>query len=292
VDNKAGKLKTEGFRMTAHQSSFTGKTPLTIALAVAAVATFAISIRAQSPTEAQDPLTFEVASVKAAARLFGYIHQLPGNQTYSIEGAPVRLIMTVAYQITDRQISGGPSWMTSDPFDITAKAARPRTSDELHVMLQHLLEERFQLKVRREARQEPVWALTVDKSGSKMPAHDPDDKVHEPIGGQALRGSDGTMCPGVKGQNVTMNYFAFFLSRGMDRGVIDNTGLPGGYDVNMQYMPEGMRLGGRDGGGPEISPDCSDIFSALPKQLGLRLEPAKGPVVHLVVEHAEKPTEN
>ena len=62
--------------------------------------------------------------------------------------------------------------------------------------------------------------------------------------------------------------------------------------MNMQYMPEGMRLVGRDGGGPEISPDCSDIFSALPKQLGLRLEPAKGPVVHLVVLRAEKPTEN
>jgi uncharacterized protein (TIGR03435 family) len=280
--------------MTAHKSSFSGKTPLAIVLVAAA--TLTISIRAQSPTEAQDALTFEVASVKPAARLSGYIHQLPGNQTYSIEGAPVRLIMTVAYQVTDRQISGGPSWMTawmtSDPFDITAKATRPRTSDELHVMLQHLLEERFQLKVRREARQEPVWALTVDKGGSKMPVHDPEDKVHEPIGGQALRGSDGTMCPGVKGQNVTMNYFAFFLSRGMDRGVIDKTGLPGAYDVNMQYMPEGMHLGGRDGGGPEISPDCSDIFSALPKQLGLRLEPGKGSVVHLVVEHAEKPTEN
>jgi uncharacterized protein (TIGR03435 family) len=276
--------------MNAHKSSVTGKTPLTIALAAAA--TFTISIRAQSPTEAQYPLTFEVASVKPAARLFGYIHQLPGNLTYSIEGAPVRLIMTVAYQVTDRQISGGPSWMTTDAFDITAKAARPRTSDELHVMLQHLLEERFQLKVRREERQEPVWALIADKGGSKMPVHDPEDKVHEPIGGQGGRGSDGTICPGMRGQNVTMNYFAFFLSRGMDRGVIDKTGLPGGYDVSMQYMPEGMRLKGPDGGGPEISPDCSDIFLALPKQLGLRLEPAKGPVEHLVVEHAEKPTGN
>jgi len=288
--SRAVNSKQKGFRMTAHKSSLTGKTPLAIALAAAA--TFTFCIRAQSQTEAQDPLTFEVASVKPVPDRFGLIHQLPGNQTYEIKGAWLRLIMTVAYQVTDRQISGDPSWMSTDAFDIMAKAARPRSSDELHAMLQHLLEERFHLKVRREARQETVWALTVDKGGSKMPVHDPEDKVHEPIGGQALRGSDGTMCPGIKGQNVTMSYLAFFLSRGMDRGVLDKTGLPGAYDVNMRYMPEGMRLGGRDGGGPEISPDCSDVFAALPKQLGLRLESAKGPVEHLVVEHAEKPTEN
>jgi uncharacterized protein (TIGR03435 family) len=232
--------------------------------------------------------------VKPVPDRFGLIHQLPGNQTYEIKGAWLRLIMTVAYQVTDRQVSGGPSWMTSDYFDITAKAARRRTSDELHVMLQHLLEERFHLKVRREARQETVWALVVDKGGPKMPVHDAEDKVHEPIGGEMVRRSDDTVCFGNKGQNVTMNYFAFFLSRGLDRGVIDKTGLPGAYDVKMQYMPEGMRLGGREGGGggPEISPDCADIFAALPKQLGLRLESAKGPVEYLVVEHAEKPTGN
>ncbi len=159
-------------------------------------------------------------------------------------------------------------------------------------MLQHLIEDRFQLKVRREARQETVWALTVDKNGSKMPVHDPEDLDHPPIGGQMVRASDGTICPGVSGQNVTMNYFAFFLSRGLDRGVIDKTGLPARYDVNLQYLPDGLRLGGPDGGGPAISPDCADIFSALPKQLGLRLESAKGPVEYLVVEHAEKPTGN
>jgi uncharacterized protein (TIGR03435 family) len=221
------------------------------------------------------------------------IHQLPGNQTYEIQGAWLRLTMTVAYQVTDRQISEGPSWMTSDYFNITAKAARPRTSDELHAMLQHLLEERFHLKVRREARQETVWALVVDKGGSKMPVHDPADKIHEPIGGGVVRGTDGSVCFSNTGLNVTMNYFAFFLSRGLDRGVIDKTGLPGSYDVNVQYLPEGLRLGGWDGGGaPEIGPDCRDLFSALPKRLGLRLESAKGPVEYLVVEHAEKPAEN
>src|SRR5580658_5620880 len=229
--------------------------PVTVRAALLAAA-LVFCVRAQQPNS-QDPLTFEVASVKASTAGCppdcGLIHQLPGNQTYSIEGAPLRLIMTVAYQVTDRQISGGPGWMSTEFFDITAKAARPRTSDDLHTMLAHLLEDRFHLVVRREARQEPVWDLVVDKGGSKMPVHDPEDKVHEPIGGQGGRGSDGTVCPGIRGQNVTMNYFAFFLSRGRDRGGIDKTGLPGGYDVSMQYRPEGMRLKGPEGGGPEIS---------------------------------------
>jgi uncharacterized protein (TIGR03435 family) len=264
--------------------------PVAVRVALLAAA-LVFCIRAQQPNS-QDPLTFEVASVKASTAGCppdcGLIHQLPGNQTYEIKGAPLRLIMTVAYQVTDRQISGGPSWMNSDRFNIMAKAARPRTSDDLHAMLAHLLEERFHLKVRREERQEPVWDLVVDKGGSKMPVHDPEDKVHEPIGGMPARNSDGTVCFGNQGQNVSMNYFAFFLSRGLDRGVIDKTGLTGTFDVKLQFLPDGLHLPD----GVEIAADCSDLFGALPKQLGLRLESAKGPVEHLVVEHAEKPIEN
>ena len=264
-------------------------------LAVAFCAAVTHGMRAQSQTEEKDPLTFDVASVKPSAGCppaCGLIRQIPGGLTYHGEGVPLRVIMTVAYTVTDRQISGGPSWMSTDRFDIEAKAERPRTSDELHVMLQHLLEERFQLKIRRETREEPVWALVVDKGGSKMPVHDPDDKDYPPMGGQMVTGADGSVCLGLAGHNVTMNYFAFVLSRTMDRSVIDRTGLPTHYDVNLQYLPDALRLAGADGGGRAISPDCADLPSALPKQLGLRLESAKGPVEFLVVEHAEKPTGN
>jgi uncharacterized protein (TIGR03435 family) len=217
---------------------------------------------------------------------------MPGGLRYHGEGVPLRVAMTVAYTVTDRQISGGPSWMNTDRFDIEAKAARPRTSDELHVMLQHLLEERFHLTVRRETREEPVWAMVLDKGGSKMPVHDPADLDHPPMGLQAVRSSDGSVCGGLAGHNVTMEYLAFTLSRWMDRNVIDRTGLPARYDVNLQFLPDAAKTASPEGGGPAISPDCADLPAALPKQLGLRLESAKGPVLFLVVEHAEKPTEN
>ncbi|MGD0873249.1 MAG: TIGR03435 family protein [Bryobacteraceae bacterium] len=277
--------------MTPHKS-VTG----TALLAVAFCAAVTLGIRAQSQNEEKDPLTFDVASVKLSAGCppaCGLIRQMPGGQTYHGEGVPLRVLMTVAYTVTDRQISGGPSWMNTDRFDIEAKAARPRTSDELHVMLRQLLEERFQLKVRRETREESVWALVVDKGGSKMPVHDPADLDHPPMGLQAVRGSDGSMCGGLAGHNVTMDYFAFTLSRSTDRIVIDRTGLPARYDVNLQFLPDAARTAAPDGGGgPAISPDCADLPSALPKQLGLRLESAKGPVEFLVVEHAEKPSGN
>src|ERR1700678_2445861 len=101
--------------------------------------------------------------------------------------------MTIAYQVTDRQISGGPSWINADRFNIDAKAARPRTNDELHTMLAHLLEERFHLTLRRENRQESVLVLVVDKGGSKMPVHDPEDKDYPPIGGGGPRAA-GRRC--------------------------------------------------------------------------------------------------
>ena len=276
--------------MTQHKS-VTG----TALLGVAFCAAVTLGLRAQSQTEEKDPLTFDVASVKPSAPggRGGIIRQMPGGLTYHGEGVQLRVAMTVAYTVTDRQISGGPSWMNTDRFDIEAKAARPRTPDELHVMLQHLLEERFHLKVRRETREEPVWALVVDKGGSKMPAHDPGDLDHPPMGLQVVRGSDGSLCGGLAGHNVTMEYLAFTLSRNTDRTVIDRTGLPARYDLNLQFLPDAARTAAPDGGGaPAISPDCADLPSALPKQLGLRLESAKGPVQFLVVEHAEKPTEN
>ena len=127
--------------MTSHQSA-TG----TALFAAAFCAAVTLGLRAQSQTDEKDPLTFEVASVKPSAGCppaCGLIRQMPGSQRYHAEGATLRLLMTVAYTVTDRQISGGPSWMSTDRFDIEAKAERPRTSDELHVMLQHLLEERF-----------------------------------------------------------------------------------------------------------------------------------------------------
>src|SRR5215470_13403086 len=122
-----------------------------VALAGIGFAAFALGPCAQSQTKQDDQLTFEVASVKPSAGCppaCGLIRSTVGSQGYHVEGAFLKTVMTVAYSVTDRQISGGPSWMTTERFDIEARADRQRTVDELHTMLAHLLEERFHLIIR------------------------------------------------------------------------------------------------------------------------------------------------
>lgn len=265
--------------------------PLVAILGLAALA----NAQSQPPTDSKLPLMFDVASVRPTPpdERRGIAHQPPGGQSYEIIGAPLSMIMTVAYSVTPRQISGGPGWVNTDRWNIQAKSERRGTSDELHDALARVLEDRFKLKVRRETRELPCYLLTVDKKGSKMPVHDPADLVHEPIAGKVDNGERH-----LTGQNVTMNYFAFFLSRGLDRNVVDQTGMTEHYDVDYHYLPE-LPNGGRgaDGGpalinGQPVSLDGPDIFTALREQLGLRLEKGKGPVEFLVIEQAEKPSEN
>jgi len=144
-----------------------------------------------------------------------------------------------------------------------------------------LIEERFQLKIRHDTKELPVYELVVDKGGPRLPVHDPADLDHPPMGG-----SPG----GMKGTNVTMNYFAFTLSRILDRSVIDKTALPARYDVSLEFAREG--LGMKQGVADPSAAEGPSIFTALKEQLGLKLAPAKGPVDFLVIEHAEKPPDN
>jgi uncharacterized protein (TIGR03435 family) len=126
----------------------------------------------------------------------------------------------------------------------------------------------------------------LTQEGLKMPVHDAADMVHEPIGG---RFQDGELH--LAGQNVAMNYFAFFLSRALPLNVVDKTGLQERYDVNLHYVPEG-RVNG-DGGAPPPPPaDGPDLITALREQLGLHLQKGRGSVEYLVIEHVDKPSEN
>jgi uncharacterized protein (TIGR03435 family) len=277
-------------------SSFTCQAFAAVLMAAALATGLAVPVRAQqSAGDAKEPLTFDLAAVKPtpADERRGIVHQPPGGQSYECIGATVRTIMTVAYTVTDRQISGGPAWINTDRWNIEAKAERRGTSDELHTALAKLIEERFHLKIRHEKRELPVYILTVDKKGAKMAVHDPADLLHDPIAGGFQNGEVK-----LTGKNVAMDYFAFFLSRGLDLNVIDRTELPARYDVEYHYVPDLPPGAGRGGDGPPlingqpVSVDGPNIFTALREQLGLRLEKGKGPVDFLVIEQAEKPTEN
>src|SRR5206468_1905705 len=124
-----------------------------------------------------------------------------------------------------------------------------------------------------------IWALTVDKGGPKLTEHDAADLDHPPF--TAGPGPNGR---GTTGKNVSMDYFAFMLSRLLDRNVVDRTGLTKNYELSPDFA--------REIPGQDPPPDVPSIFTALKEQLGLKLESAKGPVEFLVIEKAERPTAN
>jgi uncharacterized protein (TIGR03435 family) len=242
----------------------------------------ASSLAAQPVADPAKPLSFEVASLKAAApgQQGGIIRPMRGNQSYVATNMPLRQLIRIAYGVSDRQLSGGPDWMNTTTFDMDAKADKPASVDELHLMLRSLLEERFQLKVHRETKEQSVYALVVDKGGPKMKVHEPVETDYPPISGGG---------PGPRtARNAAMSYFAFYLSQQMDKWVLDKTGLTDRYDFVIQWTPDRPIRPGDDSPPPE----GPTVFAALKEQLGLRLDPAKGPVEYLVIDRCEKLKEN
>ena len=114
-------------------------------------------------------LRFEVASLKpSTAEGTGYgIRPAPGGQRYVAVNCPIKLMIQVAYRVKADQITGGPGWLDTERFDMEAKAEKPSSGDELHVMLMNMLVDRLQLKFHREKREMPMYALTVRQRRTK-----------------------------------------------------------------------------------------------------------------------------
>ena len=236
------------------------------------------------PVANEKPMFFEVAPLKPAApgQQGGIIRPMRGNQSYVANNMPLRVLIRIAYGVSDRQLSGGPDWINTETFDMDAKAEKPATVDELHLMLRSLLEERFQLKVHREVKEQNVLALVVDKGGPKMTVHQPVETDYPPISGGGPNPRSA--------RNAAMSYFAFYLSQQMDKWVIDRTGLTDRYDFTVQWVPE--RPANLANPNEAAPPEGPNIFTALKDQLGLKLEPAKGPVEYLVIDKLERLKEN
>jgi uncharacterized protein (TIGR03435 family) len=143
---------------------------------------------------------------------------------------------------------------------------------QMQLMLQAMLADRFALKAHRETRDLPIYELTVAKSGSKMKQTTPDSS-----GGSANYASGKVTAHQISIESVAAN-----LSFAVGRVIVNKTGLEGGYDFALDYAPDGA----------DASDTRPSIFTALEEQLGLKLEPARGPVDVIVVDQIERPTAN
>jgi len=218
------------------------------------------------------------------------------------------------------RMEGGPSWMQAEFYSVSAKAEAPPAHPQMMLgpMLQALLEERFQLKTHREMRETPVYAMTVGKGGLKVQpvaqvACTPTDamqlaegKPGEPPCGVPLIRPTGASDLTLEMLGSTMKQFAQELSRFSGRTVVDETATSGRFNFQLEFMPDpaiaghylpGARSGDAgnppDLGNPLPAPEGGpDLFSALQKQIGLKLTPAKGSLSVLIIDHVEKPGAN
>ena len=223
---------------------------------------------------AEKPLAFEVASVKPAdpSARRSPLQILPGGRL-TANNTPLRAIILRAYEIKPFQLIGGPAWL-DDRFAIQAQApAGTWGDDQVRVMLQNLLAERFQLTVHRAMKDLPVYALVVAKGGIKF-KESTDENAREFVSFRigeiiATRSTIGAFCAGVSAGLI-------------DRPVIDETNLTGSYDFRIHYDPD---LPGRESNDPSI-------VTALQEQLGLKLEPKTRAFDMLVIDRVERPTAN
>jgi uncharacterized protein (TIGR03435 family) len=262
-----------------------------------------------SIASAQSP-QFEVASIKPAAPdAHGtFIGPGPGGGV-RITNMTLKEMIVFGWRVQPFQISGGPSWLDSMHYDVVAKPEAKPKPDEVPLMLQALLTERFQLMLHRETKELPMFALTLarkdGKFGPKLVPHegdcappDPSKPPPRPEPGKPPTLGCGGMSMGPRGMTaigVPVGNLVPMLARILGSTVVDKTGLTGNFDVSAEWTPDETQTLGFLLGGPAPPPSDAagpSIFTALQEQLGLKLESQKGPVEVLVIDRAEKPSEN
>jgi uncharacterized protein (TIGR03435 family) len=248
---------------------------------------------AQSPAKRPAFDAFEVATIKPAADSPGrYIRMQSVNRFYA-KGFTLNALIAASYSLSPRAISGGAPWTDSDRYDILASTpgdVQPKLEDQM-AMLRRLLTDRFQLAFHREPKELPVFAITVAKGGPKLkPSTAPSGTLPELINViyPEEKGGVHVMLPA---RNATIMQFAAMMQRTvLDRAVVDQTGLSGTYDFDLEWTPDESQFGGNLP--RSVEPTKPSLFTAMQEQLGLRLEATKGPVQALVIDRVERPSEN
>jgi uncharacterized protein (TIGR03435 family) len=132
---------------------------ITVVLAAVAAPLESRQVEAHSAPEDPSHLTFEVATIKPSepGLQFGMIKPLPGGDGYTAQNMTVKTMISLMYRVPGRQVIGGPDWLSSDRFDVEAKADRAYSVDELHEMFRNLLAERLNLKLHQDLKEGPVY---------------------------------------------------------------------------------------------------------------------------------------
>jgi uncharacterized protein (TIGR03435 family) len=235
---------------------------------------------AQAPGQLPE---FEVAAIKPNKTNERMYYGLR-NGNLTVRNMSVKGLIQAAYGKRDFQIIGGPGWISSECFDIDAKAERSQKASQ--DMLKSLLASRFQLKLHSEERETSAYSLVVARGGLKMKLSA--DQSEPEKGGPRETG------PGrVVGDGIPLYIITNLLSNMLGRAVVNNTGLTGKYDVNLQPLPDSIQSQ-TDPGDTLTRTDVLNIaiIEAVEQQLGLKIESIRARDQVLVIDSIEHPSAN
>ena len=235
--------------------------------------------------------SFEVATIKPVdsdAQRSRYI-VMRGTDTFVGKNYTLKLLIAAAYELNPGEISGGPTWIDSDHYDILARTpgtVEPNHDEQMR-MLRRLLADRFKLSFHRQQKVFSIYELHVDKGGPKLKP--------SAAAADAPPALISTVYPRhilMPARNATMADFVSVLQRAvLDRPVVDKTKLSGRYDFDLQWAPDETQFGGEVPVAPSSAPS-PPFFTAIREQLGLRLVATRGPAEALVIDHVERPSPN
>jgi len=251
----------------------------------------------------QEPVApaFEVASVKpnlgfAGTQMWG---ALPSGR-FVATNTPLRLLIQSAYALSRDRLVGGPDWIQTERFDILASAPAGTPESRMRTMLQTLLADRFKLVLRKESRAMATYSLVIAPDNRRIAtalARSADcealreqlkplvSKPGQPVCSWHVMRQPGSVMSTYKSGGVDLNEFALWLSSRVGRPVIDHTGFDAVFEFELSWLPVETSAVASANDGPSL-------FTALQEQLGLKLEPSRGPVEVLVIDSVERPTPN
>jgi uncharacterized protein (TIGR03435 family) len=253
---------------------------------------------------------FDVASIKPAAPDARIIRSrfTPGGNFNAVNITLKELIASI-WRIPEFQILGGPPWIGSARYDISAKPENNPKDGDILPMAQSFLKDRFHLVVHRETKELPIFALVVARrdrklgagltqstdadcavpDSSKAPARPEPGKPPPPSCGRINRSPRL-----IRATSISLGVLASSLSEVLGRTVVDKTGLMGNFNISMDWTPDDAQLSllPPDVPRPHFDATGPSIFVAIQEQLGLKLESQKGSVEVLIVDRAERPSEN
>jgi len=213
----------------------------------------------------------------------------PGGRLVMVN-APVRMLLLQAYLVPGSRIVGGPTWIDTERYDVTAKAATDAPAARLRLMAKALLGDRFKLTAHFEDREQQTFALVRSRTEGALGPQLRKATVDCAAQAAACRTSSNTSTGILTSGGMTMMALAVSLSLALETVVTDETGLTGDYEVSLTYAPERSRI--VTGAPAADAVERPSLFTAVQEQLGLKLESRRGPVPVLVIDRIERPVDD